>query len=90
MPASILRTVGPFSLQFLTNLAGRDLQDEAGVRQYYALLDQLASLRAALRQLLNDPKVALPFLQPGARARNAVDKVASAVMGEGWRGLSEV
>lgn len=36
------------------------------MRQYFALLDQLAGLRAALRQLLNDPKVALPFLQPGA------------------------
>ncbi|KAG2452954.1 hypothetical protein HYH02_002291 [Chlamydomonas schloesseri] len=52
--------------------AARDaivIEDEAGVRQYYALLDQLASLRAALRQLLNDPKVSLPFLQPGRLVR---------------------
>ncbi|KAG2425704.1 hypothetical protein HXX76_013546 [Chlamydomonas incerta] len=52
--------------------AARDaivIEDEAGVRQYYALLDQLAGLRAALRALLNDPKVALPFLQPGRLVR---------------------
>ncbi|EFJ42378.1 hypothetical protein VOLCADRAFT_107315 [Volvox carteri f. nagariensis] len=43
--------------------------DEQSVRQYYALLDQLASLRASLRGFLNSPQVCLPFLQPGRLVR---------------------
>ncbi|GLC55868.1 hypothetical protein PLESTB_001037800 [Pleodorina starrii] len=45
------------------------VQDEQSVRQYYALLDQLVSLRASLRGLLNSPRVCLPFLQPGRLVR---------------------
>ncbi|GIL48638.1 hypothetical protein Vafri_5094 [Volvox africanus] len=45
------------------------IEDEQSVQQYYALLDQLVSLRASLRVALNSPRVCLPFLQPGRLVR---------------------
>ncbi|GFR46723.1 hypothetical protein Agub_g8346 [Astrephomene gubernaculifera] len=43
--------------------------EEADVRQYYNLLEQLVAQRAALRAALNVPSAALPFLQPGRLVR---------------------
>ncbi|GIM09817.1 hypothetical protein Vretimale_13555 [Volvox reticuliferus] len=45
------------------------IHDEQSVQQYYALLDQLVSLRASLRVAVNSPQVCLPFLQPGRLVR---------------------
>ncbi|KXZ50647.1 hypothetical protein GPECTOR_15g331 [Gonium pectorale] len=48
---------------------GISIPDEPAVRSYYALLDQLVSLRAGLRGFVNSPAVCLPFLQPGRLVR---------------------
>lgn len=41
------------------------IENEEGVLQYAALLEQQAQIRADLRSIITQPKHALPFLQPG-------------------------
>lgn len=46
-----------------------EIKDEEQVSEYYEQTTQLAKLRGAMRQFINQPVYALPFLQPGRLVR---------------------
>eukprot|EP01138_Halocafeteria_seosinensis_P005595 gb/GECG01005718.1/.p1 GENE.gb/GECG01005718.1/~~gb/GECG01005718.1/.p1 ORF type:complete len:1094 (+),score=200.14 gb/GECG01005718.1/:1-3282(+) len=45
------------------------IDDEKEVSEYYEMTCQMAKLRAAMRQYINQPAYSLPFLQPGRLVR---------------------
>jgi ATP-dependent RNA helicase DOB1 len=49
--------------------AGKDIEDEAAVGEYFQLCEAMDGVKGALRAIVTTPANALPFLQPGRLVR---------------------